>query len=261
MWPGFPRGQGTPPGKSRVSAPPDNPTIHAALYNATTGRPNRPAIESLFQAISAAINTVTGGGGGGVWGAITGTLSSQTDLQTALNGKAASTHTHTLAAITDAGTAAGKAAPASGDATATQVVLGSDTRLTNARAPTTHTHAESDVTNLVADLATAKQLPISGHIEAPAAKTYVLDEAAQAGGTIVGITHRCPTGSVTFSIQIAGVNVTGLAALTSGATQAAVTATGANTYTAGQRITLLVTAVSTPAAPADFAWTLRRTSA
>ncbi|HWF09475.1 MAG TPA: hypothetical protein VG297_13490 [Bryobacteraceae bacterium] len=33
---------------------------------------------------------VTGGGGGGAWGSITGTLSSQTDLQTALNGKQAS---------------------------------------------------------------------------------------------------------------------------------------------------------------------------
>lgn len=34
------------------------------------------------------------GGGGGTWGSITGTLSSQTDLQSALDAKAASTHTH-----------------------------------------------------------------------------------------------------------------------------------------------------------------------
>ena len=33
------------------------------------------------------------------WGAITGTLSSQTDLQTALNGKADSSHTHDAGAI------------------------------------------------------------------------------------------------------------------------------------------------------------------
>jgi hypothetical protein len=33
-------------------------------------------------------------GGSATWGAITGTLSDQTDLQTALNGKAASSHTH-----------------------------------------------------------------------------------------------------------------------------------------------------------------------
>jgi hypothetical protein len=42
-----------------------------------------------------------GGGGGGVWGSITGTLSSQTDLQSALDGKAATSHTHTAANITD----------------------------------------------------------------------------------------------------------------------------------------------------------------
>lgn len=53
-------------------------------------------------------------------------------------GAAASSHTHTLSAITDAGTAASKDFPAAGNASATQVVLGSDTRLTNSRAPTSH---------------------------------------------------------------------------------------------------------------------------
>lgn len=42
-----------------------------------------------------------GGGGGGAWGTITGTLSAQTDLQAALNNKAALSHTHTKANITD----------------------------------------------------------------------------------------------------------------------------------------------------------------
>jgi hypothetical protein len=40
--------------------------------------------------------------GGATWGAITGTLASQTDLQAALNAKAASSHTHVSAAVTDA---------------------------------------------------------------------------------------------------------------------------------------------------------------
>lgn len=39
--------------------------------------------------------------GSGAWGAISGTLSDQTDLQAALNGKAASSHTHVAANITD----------------------------------------------------------------------------------------------------------------------------------------------------------------
>lgn len=53
--------------------------------------------------------TAAGGGGSSAWGSITGTLSAQTDLQTALDGKqasgsyAAATHTHTEADITDLG--------------------------------------------------------------------------------------------------------------------------------------------------------------
>lgn len=40
-------------------------------------------------------NTGGGGGGAATWGSITGTLSAQTDLQTALNGKSDVGHTHT----------------------------------------------------------------------------------------------------------------------------------------------------------------------
>ena len=48
-------------------------------------------------------STVWQGGGSGTpaWGAIVGTLADQTDLQAALTGKAASSHTHTLSQITD----------------------------------------------------------------------------------------------------------------------------------------------------------------
>ena len=53
-------------------------------------------------------------------------------------GAAATSHSHTLSAITDAGTAAAKDFPASGNATSGQVVLGSDTRLTNNRDPNSH---------------------------------------------------------------------------------------------------------------------------
>lgn len=53
-------------------------------------------------------------------------------------GASAVGHTHTLSAITDAGTAASRNAPSSGDATASQVVLGNDSRLTNTRTPVSH---------------------------------------------------------------------------------------------------------------------------
>lgn len=66
-----------------------------------------------------------------------------TSTQNALDAKAAVTHTHILSNITDAGTVASKNVPASGNAAAIEVVLGSDTRLSNRRPPTSHqsTHA------------------------------------------------------------------------------------------------------------------------
>lgn len=77
------------------------------------------------------------------------------DLQTALAGKANTAHTHTLSSITDAGSAAALSAPSSGNASSTQVVKGSDTRLTDARTPTAHTHPVSDVNGLQSALDTA----------------------------------------------------------------------------------------------------------
>lgn len=53
-------------------------------------------------------------------------------------GAANASHTHALAAITDAGTAASRNAPTSGNATSSQVVLGSDTRLSDSRDPNAH---------------------------------------------------------------------------------------------------------------------------
>jgi hypothetical protein len=64
------------------------------------------------------------------------TISATTGLQAALDGKAATVHTHTLSAITDVGTSASRDVPAVGNATSTQVVIGSDTRLSDQRVPT-----------------------------------------------------------------------------------------------------------------------------
>jgi hypothetical protein len=46
---------------------------------------------------------ISGGGGGGgstVWGGISGTLSNQTDLDNALDGKAALSHSHAISDVT-----------------------------------------------------------------------------------------------------------------------------------------------------------------
>lgn len=76
--------------------------------------------------------------GSAAWGSVTGTLSSQTDLQTALNGKAASTHSHPQSEVTNLVTdLAGKAA-------------------------SVHSHAQSEVTNLTTDLAAKQATLVSG---------------------------------------------------------------------------------------------------
>jgi hypothetical protein len=63
------------------------------------------------------------------------------------------------------GTAAALDVPASGNASTAQVVKGNDSRLSDARTPTAHTHAESDVTNLTTDLAgkVATTRTVNGH--------------------------------------------------------------------------------------------------
>lgn len=57
------------------------------------------------------------------------------------------TGTQPLATISDAGTAAARDVPTSGDASTNEVVLGSDSRLTNSRTPTSHTHPSSDISD------------------------------------------------------------------------------------------------------------------
>jgi hypothetical protein len=86
------------------------------------------------------------GAGGGVWGTITGTLSDQTDLQQALNGKAALVHSHAIADVSGLQTALdGKAAlshtHAIADVTGLQAAL-------DGKAALSHIHVISDVTGL-----------------------------------------------------------------------------------------------------------------
>ena len=66
-----------------------------------TGHTHTSADISDFDDAVQAIVDANPGGGGAVWGGITGTLTDQTDLAAALNGKASSSHTHTAADVTD----------------------------------------------------------------------------------------------------------------------------------------------------------------
>jgi len=61
-------------------------------------------------------------------------------------------------------------------------------------------------------------------------------------GTVNSLTYFTGNGSFTANIQINGVSVTGLGAVAvSSATPATTNATAANTFTAGQRITAVIT--------------------
>ena len=195
------------------------------------------------------------GGGGGVWGSITGQISAQTDLQTALAGKSNNGHTHVPSDVIGLGTAASRNVPASGNATGTgstaQLVTNDDTRLTDTRTPTTHTHTEAQVTGLTADLAVAKRDPVQIIIDAPVADTIPLEEYALAPKQLAKAVHRVVSGSVTWKIQAAGVDVAGLAG-TSGATQATATVSSGGAVALGARTQLVITAVSTSPAPGRF---------
>lgn len=62
------------------------------------------------------------------------------EVDALLLGKSDMGHGHTLSSISDAGTAAALDVPATGDAATGEVVKGDDSRLSDARTPTTHDH-------------------------------------------------------------------------------------------------------------------------
>lgn len=81
-------------------------------------------------------------GSGGTWGSITGTLSSQADLQAALDAKSATSHTHTGLSVQAAGTASVRVLGTG----ATDACAGNDSRLSDSRTPTAHDQAWSTIT-------------------------------------------------------------------------------------------------------------------
>lgn len=72
------------------------------------------------------------------------------EVDTALAGKSNTGHGHTLADVSDSGTAAGLNVPATGDAAVGEVVKGDDTRLSDARTPTSHSHPSTEINDSTA---------------------------------------------------------------------------------------------------------------
>ena len=94
-------------------------------------------VPTTGKAVAAALGTLDGSITGSAGAAKTLTAFSQTDGKvTATFGNIAIANTQ----VSGLGTASTKDVPASGNASTTQVVLGSDTRLSDSRTPTSHTH-------------------------------------------------------------------------------------------------------------------------
>lgn len=79
-------------------------------------RDEYPALRGVSEArVAEMIENSEGGGGGAVWGGITGTLSTQTDLQNALNNKSDYWHGHSAFDILPYGDVAGTVLKTDGD--------------------------------------------------------------------------------------------------------------------------------------------------
>lgn len=150
------------------------------------------------------------------WGALTGTLSNQTDLQTALDGKSATAHTHTgvyepananlQAHVASAHAPAGAEVNINADWTA----VSGDAQILNkptiAAAPVTLTS-----TTLQSDAVIATYTPITGLSFTPAASTnYLLDCLIRYTSTAAttGINFAWDVPAAVTSIQMSGYTTT-----------------------------------------------------
>lgn len=79
----------------------------------------------------------------------------------------------------------GTAATAATGTGSTNVILGNDSRLSDARTPAAHTHADA----------------YTGQIETAADKTYTIDPGAVSARTITGFYIKCGSGTVTATLK------------------------------------------------------------
>lgn len=128
-------------------------------------------------------------------------------------GASATGHTHVLANVTDAGTAASRNAPAAGNAASAEVVLGSDTRLTDSRSPTSHasTHRCTGADYPAPVCVSPSSLSAGQNNWAPG-KADVVYATSSAAVTITGLSSTgIPDG---FVVLVLNANASGGAAIT-----------------------------------------------
>lgn len=97
-----------------------------------------------------------------------------------------------------------------------------------------------------------------GMIEAPTAKTYVLDQSAAYAYTINTLIIATVSGTITAAVKINGTNVTGISAVSVSSTPATGTASAANSVAIGDKVTLVLSSASSPV---DLSFTLKVTRA
>jgi hypothetical protein len=211
----------------------------------------------------------SGGGGGGTladgdYGDIT---ASATGTVLTIDANAV-----TLAKLADIATSSilGRVTAATGDPevlTATQVrtlinvANGATANSADATLLARGNHTGTQTAATIGDFTTAVQaVPlthgISGYIESPTNKTYPIVAKAARAFTIVSFSRKTSTGSITCSIQINGVAVTSLVAVSATTTLTEGTAGGLSAVAAGNRVTLVTSA---NASAADLEWTLKIT--
>lgn len=204
-----------------------NASLAFAWGDITGTLSNQTDLQSALDAIAA---------GGAAWGGITGTLSSQTDLNNALNNK----FDNPVGTIN-------------------QYIRGDGSLDTFPSIPTLTSDLTNDsgfITGISwgnisgtlsnqTDLQTAldskiEAVPFGGFIEAIADKTYPLFKPDRSY-LLKSLRVKSDSGTCTWAIQIGGVDVTGLGAVSVSSVEQLVSATGANTINAGSRVTIVST--------------------
>ncbi len=139
-----------------------------------------------------------------------GTLAANSDSKVATQ-KAVKTALAAKANTSSLGTAAALDVPATGDATTAQVVKGTDTRLSDARTPASHTHPSTAISD-----ATAVGKAVLTAADAAAARTAI--GAGTATGDVVAASNNAFTGINNFTKipSWAWVDLAGGTALTNG---------------------------------------------
>ncbi len=147
-----------------------------------------------------------------------------------------------LTGLPTLGTAAALDVAATGDAAVGEVVKGDDTRLTDARTPTAHTHVKADITDFSdADYATAAQGDLAD--SALQSVTGTLDEIVVTGGDTISLAS-----AVTASLGLAD---TALQSVTG--TLDEIVVTGGDTISLAAAVTASLGLADTAIQPADLA--------